>query len=304
MRRKQYSLLFFIITILYIVLTQVNASEIKNLWNKWELGIFMGLNVPDFDITYTTSYSPLLKNTGQVEYLSAASQVLNIHPEKKTDLGFGILLNHFFSKKTGIQLLGQYHKTTLKGTGNTFYSYIQYTAYPYPDFNPTIITVEKNEAWPDTDGSIKNYTFSLNIITRLKLGKENSIDLSAGPSFFNIKGEASSLGYLYWFMAHEIRVPFNYPIKFSFKSLMKLGVNLGIELNISLLSRLKLFINARYYLAPSTSNQLELVEILNFRALQAKIEDYIDEITSTMDLLPIKINPSFLIFSGGIKLCL
>ena len=301
MHREKRALLYLLLMFVFLVGSWgfTSAAVKGDSRNKWELGIGVDLNVSFLDTTYQTSYSPLFKYSGVDDYLSAAAQVLNFTPQKNTELGTIFTVNYLLTEKIGIQLFGEFHKTSIGGTGNFFYSFLQYTDCPYPSMVPTLYTIEKNESWPDTIGTLKQSTLSLDMMARFNLGMGFNFDISGGPSFFFLNGEASSIGYLFWTTSHFMRVEFNYPIKFSFKPSMKLGLNIGGELDILLLPHTVFFLTARFFYSPIAASEIELKEIFRF---EVNIRDCIDEIMSTMNLQPIKINPSFLIFGTGIKI--
>jgi hypothetical protein len=277
------------------------ASPKEGGWNKWELGVGIGFNMPLLNTTYNHTYSPIFAFGSPDNLFSTASEILNF--KHKKSMGLNLMLSRMITKRVGIQLLAEFHKTTLQGTNNSFYYYLEYTAYPYPDFKPTLVTREENMdwGWLDTGGHLKQTILSLNVITRFYLGDAITFDFSGGPCFFGLSGEASSLKYLKWVFAHYILVPDFIVLKFSYKSAVRLGLNFGGEIDLPLLRSLIFFLNCRYFYCPNVSSEIRFKEII-LNPQSYNLWDRLEEITTVMNPGPLKINPSFLILNAGFKL--
>lgn len=296
----KFKLLFVLFLVLSILLgkTVTSASSpTEGSRCKWELGVGIGFNMPWLNTTYKHTYSPIFGFDSPDDFFSTASQVLNITHKKDTERSLSFILNHMITRKLGIQLLGVFHNTQLHGTDNSYYSYLEYTAYFWPSSNPTLVTREYDEIWPDTGGSLKQSTFSLNLVTRFYLGPAVTFDLSGGPGFFAFNGELSSLGCTIIKPRHSWLDYFPDKVIFSIKGI-KLGVNIGGELNVPIVRSVSLFLTLRYFYCPPTSTEIHLEEIEFFISGNSTI----DEVESIMNPRPLKINPSFLILNAGFKL--
>lgn len=289
--------LFLLLGILLATTGIYAASPAGGSGCKWEFGVGIGFNMPGINTTYNHTYSPIFAFDSPDDFFSTASQVLNIRHMKDTELNFNFILNHLITEKLGLQLLGVFHKTLLHGTDNSYYSYLEYTAYLYPDFNPTLVTREYDEIWPDTEGSLKQTTFCLNLVTRFYLGPAVSFDLSGGPGLFAFNGDLSSLGYTIYKPRHSWFDYYPDKVTFSIKG-FKLGFNIGGELNVPLLRSVSLFLTLRYFYCPSSSTEINLEKI----EFLISGNSTIDEVESIMNPRPLKINPSFLILNAGFKL--
>jgi hypothetical protein len=294
---KLLFVLFLVSGLLSVGTVTFAALPKEGCWNKWELGVGIGFNMPLLDTTYNHTYSPIFAFSSPDDFFSTASQLLNITHKEDSELNLSFILNHLITKKLGIQLLGVFHKTQLYGTDNSYYSYLEYTAIFWPSINPTLVTREYDELWPDTEGSLKQSTFCLNLVTRFHLGPTVSVDLSGGPGLFVFSGELSSLGYTIYKPRHSWFDYYPDKVTFSIKGL-KLGLNIGGELNVPLMRGISLFLTLRYFYCPSSSTEINLEEIEFFIGGTSTI----DEVESIMNPGPLKINPSFLILNAGFKL--
>jgi hypothetical protein len=277
------------------------SSKKEGGWNKWELGVGIGFNMPLLNITYNHTYSPIFAYSSPDDFLSTASEILNF--KHKKSMGLNLMLSRMITKKLGIQLLAEFHKTTLQGKNNSFYYYLEYTDYPYPYFNPVLVTREAyiDWDWLDNGGHLKQSSLSLNLITRFYLGDTITFDLSGGPWFFGLIGEASSLKYLKWVFAHYILVPDVIVLKFSYKSAVRLGINFGGEIDLPIMPSLIFFLNCRYFYSPTVSSAIRFKEVI-LNPQSYNLWDRLEEINTAMNPGPLKINPSFLILNAGFKL--
>jgi hypothetical protein len=294
-------ILFLILGILSGGTGTFAASPKEGRWNKWELGVGIGFNMPSLSTTYNHTYSPIFSFSSPDDLFSTASEILNF--KHKKSMGLNLMLSRMITKKVGIQLLAEFHKTTLQGKNNSFYYYLEYTAYPYPYFNPTLVTREAyiDWNWLDNGGYLKQSSLSLNLITRFYLGDTITFDFSGGPCFFGLSGEASSLKYLKWVFAHYILVPDFIVLKFSYKSAVRLGLNIGGEIDLPILHGLIFFLNCRYFYSPVVSSEIHFKEVI-LNPQSYNLWDRLEEINTVMNPGPLKINPSFLILNTGFKL--
>lgn len=300
--KVKFIFVIFLVSGILLSKTRISAdSSTGSSRHKWELGVGIGFNMHSIDATYNHTYSPIFRYSSPDDLFSTASEILNFKHEKS--MGLNLMLNRMITKKVGIQLLAEYHKTTLQLTNNSFYYYLEYTDYPYPDFNPTLVTREGyNTAWDwlDSGGYLKQTSLGLNLLTRFYLSDAITFDFSGGPCFFGLRGEASSLKYLYWVFAHFILTNHSIVLKFSYKSAVRLGLNFGGEMNIPILRSLIFFLTCRYFYCPTVSSEIRFKEIIQPQSYI--LRDYIDEIISVMNPGPLKMNPSFLNLNAGFKL--
>ncbi|NIM17912.1 MAG: hypothetical protein GTO45_38515 [Candidatus Aminicenantes bacterium] len=270
--------------------------------DKWELGIGIGFNIHFLSSTYNHTYSPLFYYIWAFDSISNASQVLDI--TNKNDIGLSVMVNYMITKKLGIQLLGEFHKNTLKGRDNFYSTYLEYLYSPYPLITPFYVVRGENIDWAaETDGHLTRYTLGLNVVTRFYWGHGLNVDLSGGPGFFMFNGEVSPLGYTYYYSDRISWYKNLFQLKASIKPTIRLGLNIGAELNVSLLRRVIFFFSCRYFFCPMASSEIYINEVLSsWIPGSGSQQEFIEKITSIMSLRTLKINPSFLSLSTGFKL--
>lgn len=296
-KKPGFIIMLLIVFVIIVSMIGVSAASPISHRYKWELGAGIGFNIPFINTTYYNTYSPVFSFDSPDIFISTASQVLNITNKKDTGISFSFMVNRLITKKWGIQLLGVLHKTPLNGTDNSYYNYLEYTAYFYPDFNPTLVTREYDEKWPDTGGYLKQSTISLNVMTRLYPGSGITIDFSAGPGIFAFKGDISSLGYTIYKPRHTFLDYYPDKLNVSING-VKLGLNIGGELNIPLFRNFHVFFTCRYFYCPNASTEIKPEEIIYFIGGNSTLDD----ISSVMNPRDLKINLSFLHLNAGFKL--
>lgn len=266
---------------------------------KWEIGVAAGFNSLHLDTAYNHTYSPGFLYGGTEIVTSTATQVLDIRG--KNTVGLSLVVNRFITEKIGIQLWGEFFKTPFRGMNNSYYTYLQYIDYPPPNYTPVLLTREDHMDWPpETDGYLKQITFALNLLARLNPGHGVTVDISGGPVFFLYSGEVSRIGFTRYSFLHYILVPHLYKLSASIKSTVKPGLNIGGELNVSLLRNLVLFFSSRYYFRSNASSEIHLKEMLNTDEGYSPVP--VETFEAQMNLQPLKINLSFLRLSAGLKL--
>jgi hypothetical protein len=291
----------FSFCLLIITSTDATASDLEGRQegrqSKWEFGLSVGFTLSSINTTYNNTYSPIWDYDAPDDYTSAATQVLNITHKNASSLSLNGQFNYQISKNFRLQLLAEHHKVVLCGTDNSYYNYLEFTFYPYPTWTPTKASREYDETWPDTEGNLKQTTFSLNLMTRLPLGKTITLDLSGGPSIFRVTGEASSLAYTVYKQRHNWLDYYPDKINFSINE-VKLGINIGCELNIQLQKDISLFFMIRYFCCSSLSADIHLEEIIYYIGGNWDL----DEAATIMDLQPLENNPSFYAINAGFKI--
>jgi hypothetical protein len=292
----------FVFLFIYILVGKTDLtgdSKEQESWEKWEIAAAVSLAAPHLDTSYKHVYSPTFMYASNEIVTSTAIQVLNITDKNST--GVSMLLNRFVTEKIGIQLVGEYHRTPLGGTNNSYYTYLQYIDYPPPNYSAKLLTSENHMDWPqETDGFLKQATFGLNLLARLNPGRTVTVDISGGPCLFHFKGEISQIGFTRHVFAHFILVPNMYKLSAAISSTVKLGLNIGGEVNVSLMRGLAIFVSCRYFLGTKASSDIHLKEVLNTNEGYSPVP--VEGFEAQMNLQPLKVNPSFLSLSAGLKL--
>lgn len=218
--------------------------------------------------------------------------------QRETRIGSGIEIERIHWEKIGIQLLGDFHDTQLQGTNNFEYIHLRFSYKPYPDFQPRIIHMDDWFSMKDTEGYLKQKTFSLNMLARFPLAHWINLDVSGGASLFLYSGKAEPIGYIHHIFAHDIFVTHPYRYDFSIPATTTLGANIGEELNIALGRHLILFASCRYYRSFGGSSEIKLTSKLFQSAPQD--EEELRIIEQRLNLGPLKLKPSFFSMKIGV----
>jgi len=283
--------------VIYFILLSIIVTPIFGFGVQWEFFLAGSYDISSLNNTYNQSFSP--EFIGDNCELSEVSNIVNF--DGKNSSGLLVGTNFLFNGNFGIQAVVVFHKTKLTGAGNLYSSHLEYTALYPPDYAPTEVASDFSIDLPDTDGQFKQFTAALNLLARFDLGSGINADLSGGLSFFRTKGEASTLGYsYYWLGGHSVLFSEFFQLSFDMEPKTKLGLNIGGALNVRIKNFLSLFAAARYFYCPGINADITLKEILNLRELISP--QTLEEITAVMRPGSIKINPSFLSLSCGIKL--
>lgn len=295
LRRNSVFVFFVMLVVLVLSSPALSAAPGDMKPPRWELGIGFGFCIPlTNNNTYNNTFTPAFQYSEPDDYVATSSQVLNLMQKKS--IGQMVIVNRLIAKKTYLQLLAVYQKRNIYGNNQSYHTFLEYTAYPYPNFVPTLVTREEDFPWSDSEGTLSQYAIGINIMKRVSLGYGVTVDFSGGPGLFHYKGEVSKLGYNFYTFSHYILVSFPAGFQFTFKSPLKVGLNFGCELNVPVLHRLKFFVGGRCFYCPRSGVDIHLVDSDDYYFPAA-----VEEVEAIMNLQPLKINTSYFSLGGGFR---
>jgi hypothetical protein len=245
---------------------------------------------------YTNAYSPPFA-AGQ--YSSSASQTLSLvaRDAAGTSAGVAVGLNRIFN----IVLQLDWATTDLNGSNTPYQLSLEYISMPPPDYTPQPVTYVRTLEWPDTEGKIKHLSVSLNLQARFRLIRMIMLDMSAGLTYFSLRGDASSLGFdNFWLGGHSVLFSNHFRLRTAFGPRGLLGGNVGVGLEVPLIRPLYMYFGGQLFLSPKLRLNPEIDFILNSREIIQPVP--LEEIRETMDLPPLELNPGRLQMLFGLRL--
>lgn len=245
--------------------------------------------------TYHHEYSPEVYNYTVTELESLVKQQVNI--KGKSALEVELKLNAFIGNRIGIQFLGDFHDTRLKGTDNSEYIHLRFIYRPFPTFNPTIHHKDEWLSMKDTDGYLRQKTFSLNMLVRFPVARWLDLDISGGASLFLYSGKAEPVGYIHHMFIKDIFVSNPYRFDFLIPATTALGANIGEELSVACGRHMIFFAGCRYYHSFAGSSQIKLIRDLNSASQD---QEWMETVQERLNLWPLKIKPSFFSMKVGL----
>jgi hypothetical protein len=273
------------------------SSRGDRRWHRWELAAALSGSFSLLDTTYSHDYSPPVYNYTVTDLDSLVDQHVNI--KGKNALGMECKANTFIGEKVAIQFLADFHDSHLWGTDNFAHCKLRFSYKPYPDYHPTIINKNEWFAMKDTEGHLRQKTFSLNMLARFPLAWRITLDISGGVSLFLYSGKAEPIGYIYHSFEHFIFVSIPYSFDFSIPTTTTLGANIGEELNVSIGRNVFFYAALRYYQGFTGSSEIKLISDLNSAA---EDREWVEAVQERLNLGSLKSKPSFISMKIGLGL--
>jgi hypothetical protein len=305
--RKRALVMSLILVALTCFLSEKSLFAAKNESHKpprWELGISFNLDFMNAQMGYEHTYSPRFTFYNVTDLVSTATQELNIR-YPGSDPGIGLMINFLAGSKWGLQLLVDSHKSNLRGSGNSHYSFLSFTHTPWPSFQEKELVRELYKDFPDTTGFIKQSVISINLFTRHSLGRNMAARFSGGISFFQVRGEVEPLGYIAHIEGHNMFYSFHYYCAAELKSHLNPGGNLGVELYFSPIKGISLFLASRFYMALNITLDLQLIRANGpGETGSSQDQQWLDRVQEEMTPQIQSFKNSFLSLSFGIKFSL
>jgi len=261
---------------------QFGFSKVR--YSKFEISFsFAQYNSP-FKSKYLSQYSPPFLSPGN--YKSWAQQELNFQGEK--NWGYGTGLAFFPSPYFGIQVLGRYFLVPLSGKNSPYNFHFEYGS----------ITYDKEVIWPDSSGSLKQYFLGLNAVARIWLGRQLSLSLSGGGSYYYFKGEAAGQGFSKFWLSQQFWLESDtFQVMWTLNPEQKFGYNVAAELDLPFYRNFTFYAEFRYFFCPEIAFNLSYNEEASISLAQniALIKQY-------LPLKQLTIKPSFSTINMGLKL--
>jgi hypothetical protein len=257
---------------------------------KFEVRTALGYQKALLDSSYLHQYSPPFLSGA---YESTAQQTLKM--EGETAWGMSLGVSYFPLPQLGCQILFDYGKPRIGGQNSTYEFYLDYALVDPPGDPPYPYVYEREHFWPTTRGNLSQVCFSLNAVVRLPIAKSLAVNASAGPTLFRTGGKAASIGYTFCRIEDESFIEETYQIPYNFGPVIKLGVNVGIDLSLVLVSNLCATLDARAFFGPKYNLRLKLDED------SWQLSQPLNEVEAVMQLGKIRVNPSFYRLDIGLK---
>lgn len=206
-----------------------------------------------------TSFVPPL--SGQTT-TGEAGQVLRL--DGGSTVGFEGGANIFAGRSIGVQVLVAYDRFDLGGLNDPYAMRLDYTSMQPPDYVPRQFTVQQSLAWPDTTGTVQQWTLAINGVARWTRGRRWAGSVSAGLAYFNVRGTGRSLGYSEAFLGgHSVLFLNDYKMSFDLDPAASVGFNAGGSVDVLLAGRLSLLADARYFTGADLVPAVSVRDILN-----------------------------------------
>jgi hypothetical protein len=261
----------------------------------WRLLVGPSLTLPSFATTYTSRYSPAFQ---YVPHTSDATQTLPLDAGKGPGAWLGI--ERALGRHVGLQLSGHYGQADLSGIPGHYDLTMRYTSRPPPFYDPVDVTVQRSEAQPPAEGTLKTIAVALDLVGWADVGARGRVGLSAGPAWVHSKGEAQSLVYTAYFMGgHSVAFPGDYRVSFDCPA-SALGLDVGGFAEVDLGGHAGLRVDARYCWAPEKEAEVSVREVLNPEDITRTLDPA--DIQAGLAPAPVPLDPSF--FRASIALSL
>ena len=210
--------------------------------------------------TLVSSYEPPLLNGTLLQ--SRAGQSLTLNGNTGQGLQGGI--NLMASRHFGIQLLVDRATVDLSGTNGAYSVSLQYASIQPPDTVARVFTTTFVKPWPDTTGSLTQWTTCFNAFARTAVAGRVSASVSGGLSWNRLSGNAESLGYTeYRLGGHSVLFPEEMHLAFELEPTNRPGFNVGGDIDIGVARHAAIVAGYRYLGAKTTRMPVRLTAILN-----------------------------------------
>jgi len=191
--------------------------------------------------------------------------------------------------------------TDLTGINTPYELSLNYISMPPPSYTPIPVTYERTWDWPDMEGKIKHLSFSLNLQGRLRLIRSIMLDVSAGLTYFSLKGDASSLAFdNFWLGGHSVLFSNHYRLRMVFGPGGVVGGNMGLGVEIPLIRPIYLYFGGQLFLSPKVRLNPEIDLVLNSHEIVRDLP--LEQIQEAMNLQPLELNPGRLQILFGVRL--
>ena len=235
----------------------------------------------------TSAYSPSLLLDGS--YISSATQTLVF--DTSTAPGFEAGVNFFPAPHVGIQVLVDRTSADLSGVNGPYDVSLQYVSTPPPFYTPVPVTLQTSTPWPDTSGSLAQWTFAINAVARVGNPGRVSATFSGGLSNYLLSGSIQPLAYTTFHLGgHSVLFEDDYRLAVEMERAHAFGWNAGADVNVPLGGHVALLVGYRYLGGPTADVSVHPSEVLN--PSEVFFQQTLDEITRQLALAPVRVSPS------------
>jgi hypothetical protein len=291
-RMKRYPCTISLLALIFLLSAPLTLLSQTTPWSdvKVEVRTALGYQKALLDSSYLHQYSPPFLSGA---YESTAQQTLRIEGETAWGMSLGVA--YFPLPQLGCQFLFDYGKPKIGGQNSAYEFSLNYALTDDAGAPPYPYIYEREHFWPTTKGNLSQLCFSLDAVIRLPVAKWLAINASVGPTLFLTSGKAASIGYSFFRIEADSFIEETYQIPYGFGPVTKLGVNVGIDLSVVLVSNLCATLDVRGFLGPKYNPRLELDEE------SWQLSQPLDEVKAAMQLGDIQVNPSFYRLDIGLK---
>jgi hypothetical protein len=254
--------------------------------SQWRVVVGASFVLPSFATPYVSRYSPPFD---YVPHTSEATQTMPLDAGGGPGLLLGI--ERAVGRHVGLELSAQWGDAGLSGAPGHYDLSMQYTSRPPPSGDPVEVSLQRSEAQPDADGSLKTLALAFDVVAWTKLGSGGRLGVSAGPALFRTTGRAESLVYtVYWMGGHSTAFSEDYLVSFEFPATV-LGLDVGAFAEAELGHRIGLRLDVRYFRGSERDADVTLREIVNAGDVIRSAE--LADIERGLAPAPVQVDPSF-----------
>lgn len=291
-RKKRHLLLEIGLALLLLCFLQPSLfSQPREAWKLYRFEFSSGVSFGGsiLNSSYSHRYSPPFLSGA---YESEASQVIRL--KGRTGWGANVGLSYFPLGNLGLQLAVEYHRPDFRGNNTPYQVRLTYAMTSPPGNPPYPFFFNKTYGWPDTEGHLAEFCFSLNAVARVPVFRTFALAVSVGPTVIRVEGEGVGLAYSrYWVEDGEFNGE-TFQLKFVFGPDYRLGANVGAELNWLLFQNVSLTVDGRFFAASPFTTDLDLLP-------NKMLTDPLSEVKKTMKIGALKINPTLYRLNVGLK---
>jgi len=246
--------------------------------------------------TYANAYDP---NPGYGITGSYARQTIVIDPLSGGSFTAGG--TWYFSRCFGLRLFFAAESRALGGVNTPYEVHYLYTTMYPPDYVPVDGSYDYERAWPESDGSIKEWGGGLALVWRIPVSEAADLALSAGPSFTSVSGRIRPLGFSrLWLGGHGVLFYQDYDVDLELPSKTVLGAVIGLEADIRFWRHFGLRLGADFRASGSAAS-VPLVDRVCYADNGAETDAETAELVrSSFDLQPFSLPLSRFSFRAGI----
>jgi hypothetical protein len=253
--------------------------------------------VPALDARYMHSFTP------SVEFEPPSSGTAGHTLDLAGENGYGLrgTIGIELSRRLGLELLVARARHDAAGPSTAYAYRFDYTARQPPSNEPRTFTRESEQPWPDAFARLRQLVLGLSLHARFPIGRSATLGLLAGPTLHRVSGEMESLAWThFYFGGHAVLFEDTFRLGADLPGAWKPGLGLGGELDVRLGGRWSLVVDARYFLAGEAEVQPKLAIVRNSNEVIRSMS--LEEIASQLPLAPLRLDPSFLAASAGLRL--
>jgi hypothetical protein len=245
--------------------------------------------------TVVSDYSPALANGTLVR--SSAGQTLTLNGDRGIGLQAGV--NLFASRHVGVQVLVDRAHVDVSGANRPYSGSLEYVSVQPPASVPAVVTTAFAEPWPDTTGSLTQWTTCVNVLGRTAV-RRVAASVSAGLGWTRLTADAQPLGHTAFALGgHSVLFSEEAHVAFALDAASAIGFNAGADVDVSLTPRVAVVAGYRYLAAKTVDMPVRLTAIANED--QLIFGTALADIAEVMRIAPARVRASGSRIAIGVK---